>query len=265
MSQTKNVIETARRLYRNRYAGKKIPVTVGCPSKYANTLTNLKEGGIAIIENYFTREQCQEICQAIDKVFDKKTDDFLRENRVNQPNNGWETEYGYRIWADKNFSDKRIPKSEKIHPLIKIFFDDDDLWTLGKVFLGFEFNKNNCQAGRTIFMQNNLGSGGGWHRDQSYRRGYKAMAYLTDVNEDNGPFQYIKNSSDLSHHLLKTPFPDKYQYTEEEIMKIIDGNSMKITTNTAKAGTVIVFDTNAIHRGKPLNQGTRYALTNYYN
>ena len=34
---------------------------------------------------------------------------------------------------------------------------------------------------------------------------------------------------------------------------------------TGKAGTLVMFNTNAIHRGKPVKGGVRYALTNYYN
>ena len=35
-------------------------------------------------------------------------------------------------------------------------------------------------------------------------------------------------------------------------------------TFTAKAGTLILFDSSTIHRGAPITAGTRYALTNYY-
>ena len=33
---------------------------------------------------------------------------------------------------------------------------------------------------------------------------------------------------------------------------------------TGKAGTLILFDASLIHRGRPLEEGCRYALTNYY-
>jgi predicted 2-oxoglutarate/Fe(II)-dependent dioxygenase YbiX len=41
-------------------------------------------------------------------------------------------------------------------------------------------------------------------------------------------------------------------------------NESQIVTATAKAGTLVLFDTNCIHRGKPIQSGFRYAITNYY-
>ena len=38
----------------------------------------------------------------------------------------------------------------------------------------------------------------------------------------------------------------------------------KITEITAKAGTLILVDTSYLHRGKPLENNSRYALTNYF-
>ena len=40
--------------------------------------------------------------------------------------------------------------------------------------------------------------------------------------------------------------------------------SNKISTFCKKRGTAIIFDGTGIHRGKPINQGKRYAITNYY-
>ena len=37
-----------------------------------------------------------------------------------------------------------------------------------------------------------------------------------------------------------------------------------INTFTASKGDLILFNSYCIHRGSPLNQGNRYALTNYY-
>ena len=87
--------------------------------------------------------------------------------------------------------------------------------------------------------------------------------YLNDVTPENGPFQIIPKSSSLNFHILKTNTPDKYQFTDNEIQNYIS-SSDQIKEITAKAGTLVLFDTNCIHRGKPITKGTRYALTNYY-
>ena len=49
-------------------------------------------------------------------------------------------------------------------------------------------------ANRTVFKNNNIGSGAGWHKD-SYSNQYKSILYLNDVNSENGPFQIIKDSN----------------------------------------------------------------------
>ena len=48
----------------------------------------------------------------------------------------------------------------------------------------------------------------------------------------------------------------------ENTVKLLDNNRIK--TLEGKAGTLILVDTSMIHRGKPLNHGSRYAITNYY-
>ena len=54
------------------------------------------------------------------------------------------------------------------------------------------------------------------------------------------------------------------RYSDQQINKIINKNPERLHTITGKAGTVIIKDCSAIHRGSPLKSGIRYALTNYY-
>ena len=50
------------------------------------------------------------------------------------------------------------------------------------------------------------------------------------------------------------------RFTEEEISQLNQSNKLTVT---AKAGTLLVADTRGIHRGQPIEQGERYALTVY--
>ena len=111
------------------------------------------------------------------------------------------------------------------------------------------------------------GSGGTWHRD-SYNRQFKSLIYLNDVTEENGPFQIIADSHKseqiridkkiASLEEMQSSFPHK------TIQKIIDDDPSRLRTLIGKAGTMILVDTSAIHRGTPLQSGNRYALTNYF-
>ena len=49
---------------------------------------------------------------------------------------------------------------------------------------------------------------------------------------------------------------------EDKSISLLD--QRRIETIKGKAGTLILVDTSLIHRGKPLVNGCRYALTNYY-
>ena len=93
--------------------------------------------------------------------------------------------------------------------------------------------------------------------------GLKVLLYLTEVKEENGPFQYIPKSFHWSHHLLYAKHVDQYQYSEEEIEDLLKkkkGDTIKTITK----GTLVVFNTNGIHRGKPIEEGVCSAITNYF-
>ena len=55
----------------------------------------------------------------------------------------------------------------------------------------------------------------------------------------------------------------KRRFNEEEVRKMEEYSNENIQTLTGKAGTLILVDTRGIHRGKPIEEGERYALTNY--
>lgn len=107
----------------------------------------------------------------------------------------------------------------------------------------------------------NSGSGGGWHRDHPNMKQSKSILYLTDVTEENGPFQYIEGS-----HKSFNGYKDSYKYEldplqqrfeDEEIQKLLEKEPQRLKTLTCKAGSVILTDTRGIHRGMPIKTGER--------
>lgn len=113
----------------------------------------------------------------------------------------------------------------------------------------------------------NGSSGGGWHRD-AFLSQFKAMLYLTDVNEENGPFQLIPHSHRFTNVLRAisrgglSEWQDRL--TDGEAKKVEKALGLERKTFVAKAGTLILFNSTTIHRGKPIENGERSALTNYY-
>ena len=54
------------------------------------------------------------------------------------------------------------------------------------------------------------------------------------------------------------------RFNQKTVEKIIKDEPERLKTLTGKAGTVVLVDTSTIHRGTPLKNGVRYALTNYF-
>jgi hypothetical protein len=262
-------IEILRKLYRGRKKITTSPVVELGDAFSKRVMQNLNSRGIHIEPNFMTPEQVAEIRSSITTTLENVTSEqwdqvrrgvALKENRF-----GVSIGDAWNFWIDKEGSDRRISHAEHLHPVIHQFAHNDLFRQIGSAYLDKDIVLKFCMVNQTTFQPTNLGSGGGWHRDNNYKRGFKALLYLSDSDENNGCFQYLERSASIFHHLLKTPVPDKYQFTHEEVLSMLNSDEHKITSAIGKAGTLVMFDTNGVHRGKPLEPGgSRYAMTNYY-
>lgn len=123
--------------------------------------------------------------------------------------------------------------------------------------------------GHIVSTPNNLGSGSGWHRDSPFKHQFKFIIYLSDVQIENGPFEYIKGS-----HLKKSiesvasylnVRSNKFRFDPQEIDRLENAEVVPPRTAiVAPAGSMLMADVRGLHRGSPLLQGERWALTRYY-
>ena len=218
-------------------------------SEYKIYIDQLKKNGYVVLKNFIKKENCKKIIEVIDK--------FIIENPK-------------LIWNDENESDTRIYGAENISDeffsLIRNL--NDFTKKIGKIYLNQDIDLFMVMANKTKFKLNNLGSGGGWHKD-SYSKQFKSILYLKDVDKKNGPFQLIKKSKNDLFIIrmflkLKNKFPST-RFTENDVNVLLNKNNKEhIIEFLEKAGTLILIDTSHIHRGKPLEEGIRYALTNYF-
>jgi len=266
----KDIILTLRKLYRERYSRAK--------EKYASNLSNdekeyihqLKTEGIVIIKNYFTKEFCNEVISLIDSYIidhSMNINDVKSKLKSNKSSYkfGVPQEDGTSFWIDEKESDYRIINAQNIsNKLNSLFSLNDFFMKIGSSMLESHLNFNFTMINKTTFVSENLGSGGGWHRDNNYQFGFKALVYLSDVTEGNGQFEYLKKSYSLKNHLIDFPYPDKYQFSDEEIQNYLINHKDVLIKVIGEAGTLVLFNTNGIHRGSPVLQGQRYAMTNYY-
>lgn len=96
-----------------------------------------------------------------------------------------------------------------------------------------------------------------YHRDSDDYFLLKTFLCLNDVNDENGPFQFIEKS-----HL--NPWNNiSNSHNDTEVENILYPNSKKISL-TAKKGDLYSADTNGFHKGKPLSKNYRCLLTVHY-
>jgi len=102
------------------------------------------------------------------------------------------------------------------------------------------------------------GSGGGWHRDSYLKRQLKTIFYLTKVNTENGPFTYLEPKLKIFSRF----YPMKTRLSANADKKL-NFCSNKISITSEKPGLGFSIISNYIHRGIPLINGERYAVTVY--
>ena len=211
--------------------------------KEKQILKKINDKGYYVWKNFFEEQDCDNIKNEIDKLIDKG--EFMKEY---------------------NKSDYRIYGGNYLSSSIGFFNRNNTLKNLASAFLNMNTTAFFTLSAKINYTNSNLGSGQGWHRDTYRPYQFKAMLYLCDVNEDNGPFQILEGTNkkfSLFENYLKYNFDfNKNRFSNEEIKKI--SKHKKIKTFTASKGDLILFNSYCIHRGSPLNKGNRYALTNYY-
>ena len=124
--------------------------------KEKKILKNLKKNGYYILEDFLSKNIC-------DKII-KRIDFFLKNNSK-------------FFFCDKQKSDYRIWGSENIFEEINSYFNNQFLRKIGQSFFSKSIVNYLCLANRVFYKKNNLGSGGGWHRD-SFGSQYKTILYL---------------------------------------------------------------------------------------
>jgi hypothetical protein len=100
-----------------------------------------------------------------------------------------------------------------------------------------------------------------WHRDAYDRKFVKMFIYLTDVDDDSGPFVYLKGSNPggkwnklYQQYGISTTYLPKDAKLPQDDIKICKG----------KAGTVIFCDTTGIHYGGYCKTNSRVMFTASY-
>lgn len=206
----------------------------------------LHTDGAIVIPNFLPRDEC-----------DRLASDF--ESQLSNP--------GIKIWRDEIGSDQRIFGINNLSKSFAHLYLNQKLLQEHENYLGARVRAGFAMCNKTIFKLGNKGSGSGWHRDSPFTHQFKAIVYLSDVTEENGPFEYLP-STHLVNSIrecckIMNIDTSTYRFEETQVSKLLESKFKKITV-TGKKGDMILVDTKTIHRGSPINSGERLAVTNYY-
>ncbi|NJC26157.1 phytanoyl-CoA dioxygenase family protein [Neolewinella antarctica] len=218
--------------------------------KWQTAMTDLETKGIAIIPNFWTTEACTQARHD----FDRLVEDELP-----------------GIWKDNTGSDHRIYGFDRVSSSGKTFLQDESIREIKSIYYQAPLDGLDefAMMNRVEYRPGNLGSGGGWHRDAVHEQQFKAIMYLSDVGEKNGGFEYLENThrkssvyktiaeNDIGHS------QDRFSPEEMDDILAKHGHLYPRRHITGPAGTLILADTSGIHRGSPINEGRRYAITQY--
>jgi len=194
----------------------------------------LKQRTAMVYPNSLPRDVCEELVSRIDSIL--------------------EVDKHPRTWRDSLDSDMRILSFEQDIPDLIEHFDIEHKVRAINAYLGLKTKSWLLMANRVVPKPNNLGSGGGLHRDSPFSHQLKCIWYLSDVTAVTGPFCYLPGS-----HLNILERRATYPLGEMRFDEVQDD----LVEVRAEAGSLLVCDTKCIHGGKPIEKGKRYAVTLY--
>jgi phytanoyl-CoA dioxygenase PhyH len=87
-----------------------------------------------------------------------------------------------------------------------------------------------------------------WHRDPEEAHVTKVFLYFSDVDEESGPFEYVKGSPAGNRYGAFEPWGEGTKHPDEDELNRATAAEDRVTL-TGPAGTMILCDTGGFHRG----------------
>lgn len=210
--------------------------------KTTTTYKKFKKDGIVILEQKISENVCKAIRDNIFELRKRNNEDI-------------------KSMFDNCGSDYRVYGYENISGNLSVLLIEQIKTEILDMIIPTKKGSYILLASNVRYVKNNKGSGGGWHRD-SISEQYKMMIYLNDVDKDNGPFEYLKGS----HKFIckfKSLFNNLHSFKRFKNKEIEKFSSYGKVQCTGLTGTIILFDSTGLHRGRPLTDGQRFSITMY--
>lgn len=219
-------------------------------SKDSSTVTmleTLKSEGVFKIDSFYPAAIVEELYKETMTLIDKKAGDY---------------EFG------KNLRGGDISKF-KDYPVIYAAFSAKWMKDLNGAYVGN--NNNYCKeiyATYDYLNTKGLGRNGYLHFDRFWA--FKFFIYLTDIDKTNGAFSCVPGSHIKGKELREGAWNATHNYAAVKNRILYDYDNMKeyetmIEPVEAKAGTVIVFDTDVFHMGGKVEDGKKRLVIRSHN
>ena len=137
-------------------------------------LDHIRRDGYVIVPNFYSKSECSQIREITENLMSRNSH------------------------LIQKLSDDRLFGAEQFDRQILDFHSNKIASRLASCINHTESRPAFTLAGRLSHVKSS--SGEGWHRDAFYSQ-FKAMVYLTDVDEFNGPFEILKGSHRLGNIL----------------------------------------------------------------
>lgn len=152
------------------------------------------------------------------------------------------------------------------NPFVK-FYLNDKILSIACQYLGYVPQLFEVYIEKTIPLSENTPQfSQNWHRDPEEKRTIKVFVYLNDVDENSGPFTYVKKSAPSNDSPYSRLFPQDLPWgsypSASDVQNSVEKEDLLVAT--AKQGTVIFCDTSGLHKGGHAVKNYRIMSTGFY-
>ncbi len=209
-------------------------------------LKDLNEQGISFIPNFLPQHKIKKISSEVKP---------LMMNLIRKPDK--KLKY-YRNTYEGLF---RLYNISKISPTSRSFYNSKLIRNFSRYYVSnnVSFYQDMVEIRQKINRPlNQLKFTSDKFHFDDWRIRLKFFLLLTDVGKNDSPLKYILRSHKINKNTMEEDlFVNKKNgrygfYRDDEIKEIIKKNNLKILDCTGKAGTLIIVNTNGIHKGTPL-------------
>jgi hypothetical protein len=186
-----------------------------------------------------------------------------------------EVEHGGGAKRKKDFLIRKYPRGKKKLPIEPAILPSDGGWlryAAGDELLGIVNAYRGAQVKLVDFDQWYTVPVGAeaervasqeWHRDPEDQHVVKVFLYFSDVDEDAGPFEYVRRSAQGFEYGHLWPWGEGERYPPTEELEAAIPASERVLA-IGPTGTLVVCDTSGFHRGGYARTKPRILSTHTY-